>query len=93
MSIHVLDPTHELGAAAFIPASRLKGLEGATVGLLSNGKEGTKGFFDAFEKELLESHGVAKVVRVTKRNYSAPAEPEILERAGEWDALVAGIGD
>ena len=93
MSIHVLDPSHEAGSSAFVPAKRLKSLEGATVGLVSNGKEGTKGFFDAFEKELLDGHGVAKVVRVTKRNYSAPAEPEILEQAAEWDAIVAGIGD
>ena len=94
MSIHVLDPTHESDAARFSPANRLSTLAGTTVGIISNGKEGTKGFFDAFERELRERHAVANVIRVTKGNYSAPAEAEIFEQAAtKWDALVAGIGD
>jgi len=88
MSIEILDPTHEGEAQAFSLAQRLDSLEGRTVGLVSNGKEGTRGFFDAFESELVERHG-ARVVRVTKGNYSAPAEAEIFDRAAEWDALVA----
>ena len=92
MSIELLDPTHEDDWQGFALANRLQSLDGATIGLLSNGKEGTKAFFDAFENELVRNHG-AKVVRVTKGNYSAPAEPEILTQAADWDALIAGIGD
>ena len=93
MSIDILDPTHEAGTQEFSPAPRLATLRGATVGLLSNGKKGSKPFFDAVEKELLETQGVAKVVRVTKGNYSAPAETSIIDHAKSWDALVAGVGD
>ncbi len=93
MSFEILDPTHEGRAAAFEPASRLGSLAGATVGIVSNGKQGTRPFFDAFERVLLEEHGVGAVVRVTKANYSARAEPAILEQAVSWDALVAGVGD
>ena len=93
MSLEILDPTHETDPRDFTPATRLASLAGATVGLLSNGKKGTKPFFDALERELIETHGVAKVVRVTKGNFSAPAEPEIFEQAKQWDALVAGVGD
>ena len=93
MSIEFLDPTHEADARAFTPAGRLGGLAGATVGIVSNGKKGTKPFFDALEKELVSRYGVAKVVRRTKGNYSAPAEAEIMQEAKEWDALIAGIGD
>ena len=50
-------------------------------------------FFDAVERELVERYGVAEVVRVTKSNYSAPAEADIMARARNWDALVAGVGD
>jgi hypothetical protein len=32
-------------------------------------------------------------VRLTKANYSAPAEPEILNEAERWQALIAGVGD
>jgi len=93
MRIEILDPTHESGAAAFAPARRLTTLKGATVGIVSNGKKGTKPFFDAIERELKQRHGVAKVVRLTKANYSAPAEAEILNEAERWQALISGVGD
>jgi len=93
MSIQVLDPTHEADGQPFALAPRLQSLQGTTVGLLSNGKYGTRPFFDAIEHELIDGHGVAKVIRVTKGNYSAPAEDEIMADARSWDALIAGIGD
>ncbi|MBE90189.1 MAG: hypothetical protein CMM76_12220 [Rhodospirillaceae bacterium] len=93
MSLEFLDPTHETAAADFALAGRLPALKGMTVGIISNGKFGTAPFFDAFENELVESYGVAKVVRRTKSNYSAPADPHIMDEAQEWNALVAGIGD
>jgi len=93
VSIEFLDPTHESGAAPFSPAKRLTTLKGATVGIVSNGKKGTQPFFDAVERQLIERHGVAKVVRTTKSNYSAPAEAEIMTQTERWQALIAGIGD
>ena len=93
MSLEFLDPTHETAAADFALAGRLPALKGMTVGIISNGKFGTAPFFDAFENELVESYGVAKVVRRTKSNYSAPADPHIMDEAQEWNALIAGIGD
>jgi hypothetical protein len=93
MSLQILDPTHEADPRKFRPAARLESLQGATVGLLSNGKKGTKPFFAALAAELEESYGVARVVQVTKRNFSAPAEPEIFQQAKQWNALVAGVGD
>ncbi len=93
MQIEILDPTHESDTRAFAPAQRLETLAGATVGIVSNGKKGTRPFFDAVERELVERHGVAKVVRLTKANYSAPAEPGILNEAERWQALIAGVGD
>ena len=91
--MQILDPSHEEGAEDFAPAARLAALEGATVGVISNGKEGTKGFFAAFERALREQYGVGEVVLRTKSNYSAPADAGLLEEAKSWDALVAGIGD
>ncbi len=93
MSIEILDPTHEAGSVEFSAADRLKSLEGATIGIISNGKKGTKTFFDAFEKELMQRHHVANVVRITKTNYSAPVDRALLDEAQKWNALVAGIGD
>ena len=91
--MQILDPSHEQAAAGFAPAVRLAALEGATIGVISNGKEGTKGFFAAFEQTLRQRYGVGEVVLRTKSNYSAPADRGLLEEAKSWDALVAGIGD
>jgi hypothetical protein len=93
MSIEVLDPTYGDSTNEFAFAERLSTLEGATVGFISNGKQGTVRFFDALERELIAQYGVSKIVREVKSNYSAPADPEILDRAKEWNALVSGIGD
>ena len=93
MSIEILDPTHEAQPGGFAMAGRLATLEGTTVAILSNGKQGTKPFFDAFERELVERHRVARVVRLTKSNYSAPAEPAVLDEAARTDAVIAGVGD
>lgn len=93
MTIEVLDPTHETGAQPFALAKKLDTLEGKVVAIVSNGKKGTKPFFDAFERELKERFRVAEVVRLTKSNYSAPAEPPLLRDSARWHALVSGIGD
>ena len=51
------------------------------------------GFLDHFATALQRDHGVGEVVRTVKSNYSAPADAHIVDRAKEWNALVAGIGD
>jgi len=94
MSIIVLDPTHESVPVGAQLAARLGGLEGKTVGFISNGKEGTKGFFHHLEAVLREEFGVADVVHRVKSSYSAPADRPIMEEAkASWDAVISGIGD
>jgi hypothetical protein len=93
MTFRVLDPTAEKTAPLGQAALRLETLEGKTVGLISNGKEGTKGFFRHLERLLREEHGVATVVSRTKSNYSAPADAPIAAEIRQWDAVISGIGD
>ena len=93
MSFLVLDPTAEKTAPLGAAAPRLATLKGKTVGFISNGKKGTKGFFAHLERMLIEQHGVAKVVMRTKSNYSAPADAHIVAEIKEWDAAISGIGD
>ena len=93
MSIEVLDPTYEADPPQFVLAARLRTLRGTTIGIVSNGKRNTVPFFDALEKELIGTHGAARVVRRTKSNYSAPADSRLVEELRTWDAVVAGIGD
>jgi hypothetical protein len=93
MTFRVLDPTPEKAPPTGQRAPRLTSLEGKTVGFISNGKEGTKGFFRHLERVLREQHGVAKVVSRTKSNYSAPADAAIVAEIKSWDAVISGIGD
>jgi len=95
MTFEVLNPSWDDGAATadFALAERLASLRGMTVGIVSNGKQGTGRFFDALSAELVEQHGVASIVREVKSNYSAPADADILDRAKTWNALISGIGD
>ena len=93
MTLRVLDPTAGEAPATGQLAPRLPTLKGKTVGFISNGKVGTKGFFAHLDRILREEHGVAKVVSRTKSNYSAPADAHIVAEIKQWDAVVSGIGD
>ena len=93
MAIRVLNPTSESMAVALAPAPRLQSLKGKTVGLISNGKEGTAGFFVHVDRLLRERYQVAEVILRTKSNYSAPAEDEIIDDAKSWDLAITGLGD
>jgi hypothetical protein len=93
MIIRVLDPTNEIKAAGGQPAVRARTLEGKTIGFISNGKEGTKGYFTALEQQFREVFGVADVVWRTKSNFSAPADAAIVDEIKAWQAVVAGVGD
>ena len=91
--IRVLDPTNEGRAPGGQPAARPATLEGATVGFISNGKEGTKGFFAHLERILRDEFAAGDVIIRVKSNFSAPADPHIVAEIGRWDAVVTGIGD
>lgn len=93
MVIQVLDPTNETAPPLGQAAARLASLSGKTVGFISNGKEGTKGFFAHLDRMLRDECGVADVVWRTKSNYSAPADAAIVADIAGWDAVIAGIGD
>ena len=93
MTIEVLDPTHEGDSREFKIASGLKDLKGSRIGLISNGKRGTLPFFNALEELLKSKYEVKEVIRVIKKNYSAPAEEEIMTEVKKWDAVIAGVGD
>ena len=93
MTFRVLDPTAEKTAPLGQAAPRLDTLQGKTVGFISNGKEGTQGFFAHLDRLLREEFGVADVIRRVKSNYSAPADPDIVDEIRRWQAVVTGIGD
>jgi hypothetical protein len=91
--IRVLDPTNEMKAAGMAAAPRPVSLAGTTIGFISNGKEGTKGYFAHLDRLLREEFGVAQVEWRTKSNYSAPADKHIVDEIARWQAVVTGVGD
>ena len=93
MALQVLDPTNETAPPLGHLAPRLASLAGKTVGFISNGKEGTQGFFAHLDRMLREEFGVADVIRRVKSNYSAPADADIVDEIRRWQAVVTGIGD
>jgi hypothetical protein len=93
MILRVFDPTNEMKVAGIQSAVRPSSLQGKTVGFISNGKEGTKGYFTQLDRMLREDLGVADVVWRTKSNYSAPADAHIVDEIREWHAVVTGVGD
>jgi hypothetical protein len=93
MALQVLDPTNETVPPLGQPASRPASLAGKTVGFISNGKEGTRGFFAHLDRMLRDEYGVADVIMRVKSNYSAPADADIFDEIKRWHAVVTGIGD
>ena len=93
MILRVLDPTNEMRRADGRLAPRPSSLKGKTVGFISNGKEGTKGYFSKLEAMLRQDLGVADVVWRTKSNFSAPADTHIVDEIRRWHAVVTGVGD
>ena len=93
MTIRVLDPTSEANPQEIKPAARLETLRGKTVGFISNGKEGSAGFFAHLDRLLRERFEVANVVLQVKSNYSAPAEGTIIDAVKTWDLAITGLGD
>jgi hypothetical protein len=91
--MRVLDPTNEMKETGAVLAPRLLSLAGKTVGIITNAKEGTKGYFTHLERLLRDEMGVADVVWRTKSNYSAPADAHIVKEIPNWHAVFAGVGD
>jgi len=91
--MRILDPTNEQKTAGVQLAARLPSLEGLTVGIITNAKEGTKGYFTHLERLLRQEMGVADVVWREKSNYSAPCDAHIVREITNWHALFAGVGD
>jgi hypothetical protein len=91
--MRLLDPTNEMKAAGLVRAPRLTSLEGLTVGIITNAKEGTKGYFTHLDRLLREEMGAADVIWREKSNYSAPCDPHIVQEITNWHAVFAGVGD
>ena len=51
------------------------------------------GYFAHLERMMREEFRVGDVVWRTKKNFSAPATPDIVDEIKRWQVVVTGIGD
>lgn len=93
MPLITLNPTYEENTRAAVRAPALKTLEGATVGLLDNGKKNVGHFLADVEQLLRSEHGVAEVTWRRKDNMSAPAPADVMRDLAACDAMFVAIGD
>ena len=92
----ILDPTlrSPVEAAMVARASRKRSLDGATIGLLANGKSNGMALLDRIVERLGERHQIGDVVRVSKTNASAPVtEGDAEKLAGRCAVVITAIGD
>ncbi len=92
--LQVLDPTSDQIPASAVIADRPSSLDGATIGLLSNGKPYAAGFLEMVEEVLADRYEFGGVVARNKGNASRPAPSDMLdELADQCDAVITASGD
>ena len=91
--MYVLDPTAETNPKPVSRAPRLDSLHHRRIGLLSNGKASVAPLFDHLETLLRQEWKAREVLRLTKGNYSAPAEPDLIRALARCHLIFTGVGD
>ena len=94
MTVTLVDPTLRGATADAALAPRLDSLEGAVIGLVSNGKTHAPGILQRVAQNLIESHGARDAVLMLKLTANLPAASEEVESlAAGVTAIIAAIGD
>ena len=91
--MYVLDPTAEADPQPVSRAPQLDSLHHRRIGLLSNGKAAVAPLFDYLESLLWQEWNAREVLRLTKGNYSAPAEPDLIRELARCHLIFTGVGD
>lgn len=92
--LEVLDPTSDHIPASAVIAPRPSTLDGATIGLLSNGKPYAAGFLEMVEEVLADRYEFTGIVARNKGNASRPAPKDMLDDlAVRCDAVITASGD
>jgi hypothetical protein len=92
--IVVLDPTEHPVPKHTVLAPRPDTLDGATVGLLANGKHNSEELLEMIGEVLADHYEFAAVVPKNKGNASRPCPEDILrELAEQCDVVVTASGD
>ena len=92
--MRLYDPTSSGPERSLSRAAILAGLDGKTIGILSNGKLNAAEMLHEVAALFATRHGCTIAPLYAKSNPSAPAPAETLARAAnEVDFLITGLGD
>jgi hypothetical protein len=91
--MYVLDPTGEVEPHSVSRPPRPDSLYHRNIGLLSNGKAAVAPLFDHLESLLRLEWKAYEILRLTKGNYSAPAEPDLIRELARCHLIFTGVGD
>ncbi len=94
MTVTLVDPTLRVANAGATLAPRADSLDGAVIGLVSNGKTHAPAILQRVAQNLIEAHGASDTVLMLKPTANLPAAPEEVEAlAADVTAIIAAIGD
>ena len=94
MTVTLIDPTLGPAGARKLQATRPASLDGATIGLMNNGKTHGREILLRVAHNLRARYDIADVVLYSKSNASVPATAEELDDlASGSSVIIAAIGD
>ena len=93
MPMRVLDPTGEDTATSRSGPARLRTLAGCLVGLIDNRKIRVQELLDHMEEMLRSQYRVARVLRLTKPDFTRPAPAEVIAALASCAAAISAVGD
>lgn len=94
MTVTLVDPTLRAADSAAKLAPRPDSLDGAVIGLVSNGKTHAPAILQRVAQNLIEAYGARDAVLMRKPSANLPAAPEEVEAlTAEVTAIIAAIGD
>jgi hypothetical protein len=91
--MEILSPVSRPVVAPRAAAPRLRGVRGARIGLLDNGKSNADFVVGAIGEALVREHGAAAVVVAKKPNAWVAAPDDAREALAGCDAVVTALGD
>ncbi|MCY3585727.1 MAG: hypothetical protein OXF61_11810 [Acidimicrobiaceae bacterium] len=94
MTVTLVDPTLPMAGGGNSAAQRPASLDGAVLGLVSNGKTHARRILNRVAQNLIDSHGARDSLLLVKSTANLPATPEEVEAlAADVTAVIAAIGD
>ncbi len=94
MSIRYLVPTQEADTVPAGMAPRLAGLNGITLGILSNGKANATRLLELVGEEMTARYDIAAIVHEVKLAAGSNCPAVVLDSlSAQTDAVIVAIGD